>query len=226
MRVLLFCLGLGALAGCARDEITLGSEATNTGGGNNTGANAAGADEDAGTGGDNAGNSSSDAASNNSGGEPDAGGSTGGQCTPAMCAAPIADLGELDASDETSSLMEQGAGHAFVTLTAVDGNSQGLSGFNGILGIKATLTAPAGTYEVHIVGDLSAVSNACTANASAGSAEEVTAIWNGMGPVAAAPDKRLSVEVRPLTAACDGAWTLTVTGLPCMSPTVIGASCP
>lgn len=234
MRVLVCSLLLLSLQGCARDDVALGTDNNaNNGGSSNGNTNTTGGkpkpepdanNGDMNTSGDNA----SNGADANNGG--DDGGGASGKCSAASCDKPTADLGEIDASDPDAVVMHSGKGSAFLTLNAADGNAGGALGPNNFVltvGIRAALTAPAGsTYEVHVLGDLANGGNACGSNSSKGTAIETTAVWNGFGPVMPADDRKLSVEVRHIDGPCDKEWKLLITGLPCKNATTTDMSCP
>lgn len=233
MRVLLFCLCLGSLTGCARDDVPLGTEGEDTGGGTNTGNGSTGEDKDSGPDdnntsntGDNGSNGTGNASNGNatSGGEPDAGGSTGEECTPAMCSAPM-DAGEIESDVDGSPVMVQGMGHAFVKVSAIDGQSTG----NSAGGVRATLTSSGGNYDLFAYGG---PNDACTSLSissanPAGQSDSVAPIWGVNGPVVFV-DWELTFEVRPADGMCDAPWTLTLQGNPCEMPfaTSVPKQCP
>ncbi len=222
MRVLISCLSLLALFGCARSNVPLGTE-DNTAGSNT---NNSGSDDDA-----NTGTPAED--SGNTGGKADSG-ATGGmvqqdagqpaKCPAASCAMPM-DAGSVLSDVAGAPITVQGVGNAFVRVSAQDGQAIA----NSAGGIRAKLTSAGGNYDLFAYGS---AADACvdlgiSSTNPTGQADEIAPIWAVNGPFVTI-DWLVTIEVRAAVSdQCAESWTLTLEGNPCtVSGLVVPPECP
>ncbi len=226
MRVLLCSLLVVSLHACARDDVPLGTD-NSPADSSNGGADATGGTPEAdanngdmNTSGDNAGNGpdANDGGGNTSGG-------SSGMCAAASCDMPM-DGGELKSDVDGPAKTITGRGHAFVRVSAKDG----MAAANAVGGVRATLTATEGNYDLYAYGGRN--SAACddlsiASTEPAGETDTVAPTWSTEGLNPAGVNWTLTFEVRPADGSCDGTWMLVLEGNPCPRFTpVVPAQCP
>jgi hypothetical protein len=217
MRTAAWILLVASLGGCARARLDDTPLTTLEGDVDNV----AQSDAGGGDGASNAGGDNMSGADASAGPEADGGQDSGGSASPEVCAGSTASceaaemLGQIDASDASSTLTQMGTGSGFFAVELRDGNVNATG--NTRIGLGATLSAPAGTtYSVTIMGDTSPNGGGRCIAADVSDTDPLrkTAIWGSFGPTAATT-RQLVVQVAHESGPCDGQWTLTLTGSPC-----------